>query len=75
MLEYERYKLNGHGRLGGTVFRSPGSAKAFPNVVISKANDEKTDVARERRAISLVVTRKKKAATNTMANVIKGIFP
>ena len=75
MLGYDWYKLNGHGRLGGTIYRPPGSAEAFRSVVNSKLDDELTDVASERRAISAVVTRKKKKATDVIANVVKGIFP
>ena len=50
-------------------------AKKLGLVVNSKAGDELTDVARGQLAISVAVTHKKKAATNTIANVVKGIFP
>ena len=43
-------------------------------VLNSKANDELTDAASEQRAISIAVTRKKKAATNAITNVVRGIF-
>jgi uncharacterized protein YwgA len=43
-------------------------------IVHSEVADGLTDVASERLAISVVVTRKKKAATKTIFNVVKGIF-
>jgi hypothetical protein len=50
---------------------SPGQLGLVLN---SKADDELTDAASEQRAISVALTRKKKAATNAITNVVKGIF-
>jgi hypothetical protein len=50
-------------------------SKTLGLIVHNKVDDELTDVASERRAISAVVTRKKKKATDVIANVVKGIFP
>jgi len=50
-------------------------AKKLDLVVNSKADDELTDAASEQRAISVAVAQKKKAATNAITNVVKGIFP
>ena len=44
-------------------------------IVHSKVDDKLTDVASERRAISVAMTRKKKTATDAIANIVKGIFP
>jgi hypothetical protein len=50
---------------------SPGQLGLVLN---RKTNDELTDAASEQRAISVALTRKKKAATNAITNVVKGIF-
>jgi ribosomal protein L23 len=50
-------------------------AKKLGLIVHSKVDDKLTDVASERRAISVAMTRKKKTATDGIANIVKGIFP
>ena len=50
-------------------------AKKLVLVVNNKADDKLTDAASEQRAILVAVPLKKKAATNALANVVKGIFP
>jgi hypothetical protein len=47
-------------------------AKTLGLEVHNKVDD---NVTSERRAISAAVTRKKKTATDAIANVVKGIFP
>ena len=50
-------------------------AKKLGLIVHSKVDDELTDVASERRATLGVVTCKKKTATGTIVNRVKGNFP
>ena len=49
-------------------------AKTLGLVVHNKVDDNVTNVASERRAISAVATPKKKTATDAIANFVKGIF-
>ena len=49
-------------------------AKTLGLIVHSKVDDNLTDVASKRCAISVVVTLKKKTATDAKANAVKSLF-
>ena len=68
---YEECKL---AKTADVKLSSYKVAKTLGLIVHSKVDVEVADVASKTRVISVAVTRKKKTATDAIANVVKGIF-
>jgi hypothetical protein len=74
-LAFDVYEMTAEAKQNGRKLKNQQIAEAVGLSIDKRSKDDAADIALDNRALSVAVSRKRKTATDAIANVVKGVFP